>query len=389
LNGKNLNEVFKDFSGTSQTLFRVSLLPVTTMKLVLFFTLLTLFAVVLGYFDVAKEWERFKVAYNKTYSRVSPDQLTTFLNICHSNLLYIPSFRLLKIQRRTAAIKRMQVQFFAKKLSELDIWDWETVLVKVEVPKFVVFLAEYQKATSALSPNFIMSLCANCMEMGVHFTLHNDIKIDCRLESLKCFDLLPREVASEIDPFFRCFLRPVSESEWQENDFSSDHQFLGTLTFSSCGRPEMKLSLNSMRFVPIPETLKSLKTNYEPLFEHSMRVFEYYKKINNLLLPIEKNTTSLHSSQISHSTESKTSQNSEMHTEMKLFLSRIQLYFAEDYKDSCSRGYLLNCNFLIDIMSEIDETKISLKTEDAKVIKTRLTKMVRPFRIFPLVQMRE
>jgi hypothetical protein len=27
--------------------------------------------VVLGYFDVAKEWERFKVAYNTTYSRAA------------------------------------------------------------------------------------------------------------------------------------------------------------------------------------------------------------------------------------------------------------------------------------------------------------------------------
>jgi hypothetical protein len=39
------------------------------MKLVLVVTLLTLFAVVLGYFDAAKEWERFKIVYNKTYSR--------------------------------------------------------------------------------------------------------------------------------------------------------------------------------------------------------------------------------------------------------------------------------------------------------------------------------
>jgi hypothetical protein len=48
---------------------------------------------------------------------------------------------------------------------------------------------------------------------------------------------------------------------------------------------------------------------------------------------------------------------------------RIQIYFVEDYTNSTSRSYLLQCNFLIDVVTQVEKTKITVESKDTKIIK--------------------
>lgn len=102
------------------------------------------------------------VAIPEAKLAITPDQISTLFDVWNDNILFMPSpdlsklscprvkqrltIYLVRAQRKNAEVQRNQDKLLSKRLSEVELFEWNSLILNLEIKKMQLEIFDYQTA---------------------------------------------------------------------------------------------------------------------------------------------------------------------------------------------------------------------------------------------------